>query len=410
LLIQELGEPYLKFLDRVSAAGGDLQAAQRASMGFDHYRVTARLLAQWGLPRTLSDAVDWHPGPEEPSSSAEPMPVLAQVLHLAELLTQLLVDERTEVLGQLLATGQTCHELSQGQLERLVNVLSERVEHLAEVLCLQLPENVDYPDLLIRAQKQLAEVASDAAELLLRRQFETPAGSVGINLLAECQALSAAAAELTQRSADAAPPQPASLSSSESPLPEAVGPPAGMGVRSPLAIATATCPAPARRTSPLDIDPGLLGQLSATVTACRQSRCALSLLIAELDNAEELTLRYGIERLASLRRFLEVLCRRLDHRYAICLPQGEAGFVVILPRCDRRLAVELGSQLVERIRQLGLGRSQSGRPAVSVSVGVATVALPPKNFPAQELLVAADRCLYSARASGGGVVKSIENF
>jgi len=39
---------------------------------------------------------------------------------------------------------------------------------------------------------------------------------------------------------------------------------------------------------------------------------------------------------------------------------------------------------------------------------LATAALPPKNFPAEDLLKAADRCLYGSRVSGGNVLKSIE--
>ncbi len=60
------------------------------------------------------------------------------------------------------------------------------------------------------------------------------------------------------------------------------------------------------------------------------------------------------------------------------------------------------------MRRLRSARRGGLRQPVTLSVGVATVALPPKNFPAEDLLAAADRCLYGSRASGGGVVKSIE--
>ena len=45
---------------------------------------------------------------------------------------------------------------------------------------------------------------------------------------------------------------------------------------------------------------------------------------------------------------------------------------------------------------------------VSLSAGVATLALPPKNYPPQQLIDAAQRCLGGAQLSGGGNVKSIE--
>ena len=58
LLIQELGEPYIKFLDAVLTSGRDLRAMEVESMGFDHTMLTARLLAHWGLPEALVEAVN----------------------------------------------------------------------------------------------------------------------------------------------------------------------------------------------------------------------------------------------------------------------------------------------------------------------------------------------------------------
>jgi hypothetical protein len=46
--------------------------------------------------------------------------------------------------------------------------------------------------------------------------------------------------------------------------------------------------------------------------------------------------------------------------------------------------------------------------SASISVGAATVALPPRNFPAEDLLRRAQGCLDGARSSGGNVLKSIE--
>jgi hypothetical protein len=40
-------------------------------------------------------------------------------------------------------------------------------------------------------------------------------------------------------------------------------------------------------------------------------------------------------------------------------------------------------------------------------VGVATLSLPPKNFPADDLIAAAHRCLGAAKTSGGNSLKSI---
>ena len=92
----------------------------------------------------------------------------------------------------------------------------------------------------------------------------------------------------------------------------------------------------------------------------------------------------------------------------MCTASGEAGFALILPKCERRLAVEMGDQLMQAMRRVRPGRRGGVQQPIILGVGVATLRLPPKNFPAQELLTAAQRCLYGSRACGGGVVKSIE--
>ncbi|MDP6469153.1 MAG: HDOD domain-containing protein, partial [Pirellulaceae bacterium] len=47
-LIQDLGRPYVAFLDRVWSGGGDLAALESSTLGFDHVILSARLLEAWG--------------------------------------------------------------------------------------------------------------------------------------------------------------------------------------------------------------------------------------------------------------------------------------------------------------------------------------------------------------------------
>jgi GGDEF domain-containing protein len=159
-----------------------------------------------------------------------------------------------------------------------------------------------------------------------------------------------------------------------------------------------------------EADPALPVQLTASVAACRQARCPLSLLLIELGPTERLLMTFGFEGFQELRRMAEDACWALDHSHAVCLPYGEAGFALVLPDCDRQLAVRLGNELIRRVRQAVSGRGPSPMPTPGLSVGAATVSLPPKNFPARDLLSSADRCLYGSRSSGGGVVKSIEIY
>lgn len=396
LLIQELEEPYVKFLDKAHAAGRDLAALETDSMGFDHTRLSARLLAHWGLPEILVEAVVWDTSRCQSNGRRSSRQALPQILHLAELVARLLADGRSEVLGEVLEVGRQYRDFSEARLETLVGNLEEKIEQLADVLSLELPQGLDYLDVLAQAHAQLAEVAGEVAGEILHGQQGEALKSEEESLLGELRDLAAAVARVASRPAESA-------GAEASPPPEA----------RPAAHVPGRAAAehrPAADPTTVEADPGVLGRLAVGVAACRQSRCPLSLLLVQLDRLDELVLGRGVEGLGSLWQLLESLCRGLDHPCAMCLPHGEAGFALIFPNCERRLAVELGSQLIEQFHHSGAVGGADGQRAVSISVGAATVTLPPKNFLPEDLFAAADRCLYGSRASGASVVKSIEIY
>ncbi|MHC4176487.1 MAG: HDOD domain-containing protein [Planctomycetota bacterium] len=392
LLIQELQEPYVKFLDKAHATGRDLAELEIDSMGFDHTQLSARLLAHWGLPEMLVEAVVWDASHHESDGRRSSPRALPQILHLAELVARLLADERSDVLGELLEVGRHYRDLSEDQLESLVGNLEEKIEQLADVLSLQLPQGLDYRDVLAQAHSQLSEVAGEAAREILRNRQGEALKSEEESILAELKDLAAAVARVSARPADPG-------GAERSPSPEAA-----QAVDAPGR--TATEHRRAAESTAVEVDPGLLGRLGVVVAACRQSRCPLSLVLVQLDRLDELVVNPGVRGFGELRQALEDLCRRVDHPCAICLAYGDAGFALILPHCERPLAVQLASQLIEQLRRSGL-LGADDRRATSISVGAATVALPPKNFPPEDLLAAADRCLYGSQASGGSVVKRL---
>jgi PleD family two-component response regulator len=103
-------------------------------------------------------------------------------------------------------------------------------------------------------------------------------------------------------------------------------------------------------------------------------------------------------------------CRSLDHPGAAVVQSREVQFAIILPACDRRQAVDLSNELIARLRRVSANAAPADAAVVTISTGVASVALPPKNFPAADLIRAAERCLNGARLSGGNAVKSIEIY
>ncbi len=146
------------------------------------------------------------------------------------------------------------------------------------------------------------------------------------------------------------------------------------------------------------------------MAACRQVRCSLSLLLVEITQVEDLLVALGTDGYDELCQHLGRACYDIDHPSPICLPFRDSGFAIILQDCERQMAVRLGQQLIDRVRRFASPQQTGNRPAPALCVGAATVSLPPKNFPAADLFAGAERCLYGSRASGGGVVKSIEIY
>jgi GGDEF domain-containing protein len=157
-------------------------------------------------------------------------------------------------------------------------------------------------------------------------------------------------------------------------------------------------------------DPGLSGRVRQAVADCRMRRCELSLLLVEIDRFEEWLAARGPQGAELLVRLLHAACQSVDQADKTVLQTGEAHFSLLLPECDRRVAVQFGRELVHRMRDLSRACGTSSTPKITLSVGAATVAIPPKNFPPDDLIESAERCLYGAQSCGGNSVKSIEIY
>jgi HD-like signal output (HDOD) protein/GGDEF domain-containing protein len=415
LLIQELGEPYVRFLKKVFAGGQDLAALEIEALGFDHTMLSARLLNHWGLPPTLVEAVAWKYNDRQAAGTPGNEQILPQILHLAELVARLLADQQPGVLGELLSAGRKCRDLSAEQLKALVDHLEEKVRQLADVFKLHLPEGLDYRDILVQAHAQLAAVAAETVESVLRgRQTGLPCLAEE-SLLGELQGISDAVAKAAGRrkgvgSIESASSQATPAAQHDSGSAAVSAALCGQDARAPrFGIGSHRAHGPAA-VAPAVADHGLLDRLAVAVAACRQSRRPLSLLLVKLDRAEELAEVHCQQGFDALRQLVESACRNADHPLTICFPHGNAGFALILPHCERRQAVELGNQLIGQFGRLSRRGQGSRSEGVSLSVGAAAVTLPPKNFPPEDLLSGASRCLYGSHASGGGVVKSIEIY
>jgi len=409
-LIQSLGAPYVQLVEGAAASGGDLLALEVQSLGFDHTQLSSRLLEGWGLPKTLVAATQSVQSAHEIDSIPAPARCMPQILHLAELLARVLADHRRSALLELLFLAKHYRSLSRPEIDNLVEVLQDKVDQLADVLSLRLPEGRDDRDVLLEAYEQMSDVAMESAsDLFHRGRLEPPPLDADQTLLAEVRALAGAASLAVRRaqgesqslglktqSAPAGTDEPAPPQQSTLAVPGTELPPDCQEARSASA-ATST----ASSTPPLD------ARLAMFVATCRQERWSLSLLMVGIDRLEGVKRTGGPGVVRKILRLVELACGTLDHALLDCFQAGEGQVAVVLPACDRAQAVQYGNTLVRTLPQLFAATSDGG-PAISLSVGAATVVVPPKNFPPGELLERASRCLYGARSGGGGGVKSIE--
>ena len=105
------------------------------------------------------------------TSQGENWPALTQILHLSEIFARLFADGQTSALAELLETGHRyCRHLDQ-QMEPLVLEIERKVRDLADIFSLALPDGLEYRDVLAEAHRQMAQVATQAAEDLLRNRI-----------------------------------------------------------------------------------------------------------------------------------------------------------------------------------------------------------------------------------------------
>ena len=402
VLAQQIGDPYVRFLDSVNTEGADLYELERRAIGFDHTQLSACLLSAWNLPTVLTHAVRVAASLEMIDELPIPERTLPRVLHVAELLAATISEGRSAALAELMQLGEQWKELARVDWDWLVTEIEQRVEQVADVFNLQLPGSLEYREMLSRAHAQLADVAFDAAGELLRKQSSTStADPVYERLTAESQTLNDAMSHWDR--------QPATLLSGERVQLSAertyAGPSAADsstphgGAHNQISGATATL---------VEDDAALLARLRVAVSACRQIRSPLSLLLVEVDRLDTIAFRVGERAATAVLLRLESICRRIEQPGLMCQRVRDSRFGVILPKCDRRQAVEIGNQLRVRIRGSDAAARELGGEPLSISIGISAVNLPPRNFAAEDMIESADRCLRGVSSSGGDGLKSIE--
>lgn len=380
-LIQDLGETYTQFLDHVYENGGDLSEQELVVLGFDHAVLAARMLEHWGLPSTLVNAVA---RPRQvPQLLALPRheQALAGVLHLADLAAEFLVTARPARLQTLLAAAKQLKNLSTEEVQRAIDELEKEAQQLADLFQVAPPESGAFGRMFAQAQASLSELA-EAILMAGHRDIEDSLLRQTTGLQQELgRAISAAI-----RRPEAAP---GSMRRGDAPR-------------------TTQRPPLVRPLARAGGETALSTRAAATVERSRSQRCPLSLVLATVDNFSDVLIDLGPEQGEELIRWLARQCRALVDDSENVIAVGEARYAILFEDCDRLAAAALAWQLLDAVRRYVRESASAASRPIKISLGVATVALPPRNFSERQLIESARRCLQAAQTSGGDTVKSIE--
>ena len=383
VLIQDLGPSYVTFLDQIWSVGGDLAALETSTLGFDHGLLSARLLEEWGLPESLIHSVSQPFDVERLVQLPDDEQALPQILHLAEIVAVFLSQDRSELLSGLLRVGKRYHDLTIGQVDELIDSLENNVQPLAEILSVSLAR-VDYRTILTQAHAQLASAADEATEAMWLTSNDPALQDASLALTGAVQRLTAA------------PDQPSA------PNPRLVPRAAEAAPKSPRR--TTDWIAAEKPTN----DPEILGHVTGAIANCRKSRCAISLALIELDDYESLFLTCRLDGVFKIVDQLRWELLSLLGGEGRLLQADDARFAVILEDCDRQQGVTLIRNLVQGVRGRSAKDAANHGSIRSISAGLATLSMPPKNFSTHELIDSSQRCLDGAKSSGGDSVKSID--
>jgi diguanylate cyclase (GGDEF)-like protein/putative nucleotidyltransferase with HDIG domain len=154
----------------------------------------------------------------------------------------------------------------------------------------------------------------------------------------------------------------------------------------------------ASRTDPLTQLPnrvGLQQALERELERARLDRRTLSLLLIDVDQFKAINERYGMGGGDGVLQELAAVFSRSSRLIDTAARSGGEEFAVLLPETDQHGAFLLAEKLLSRVRKSPLTPAQI---TVTASAGVAT--FPAHAKEAAELMAAADRALYAAKALG----------
>jgi diguanylate cyclase (GGDEF)-like protein len=149
---------------------------------------------------------------------------------------------------------------------------------------------------------------------------------------------------------------------------------------------------------------GLQGRLEFEWLKAEQTGGSISMIMTDIDHFKLFNDTYGhLEGDVCLRRVGEALADVASQVSGFAARYGGEEFCLLLPKTDAIAAMEVGERVREAVEKLAIPHSMSAFQCVTVSAGMASVALG-EAASIQELIEAADTALYVAKRRGRNTV------
>jgi HD-like signal output (HDOD) protein len=390
VLMHELGPPYVRFLAGAVEERQHLAALEQDTLGFDHTQLSAALLARWQLPQRLVEAIATPKRQSRLARMSPPDGDLPQILHLADLLVQLVGQQRLRVLSELLEAGKVYRGLTKQKLTAIVEGLQPQVDQLAEVLSLELSDERDYVQMLLSAHQRMASLSEDFAGSMPADSADDRAHA---QLLANTQELTRAMRAFLSGGNAACEPAARQWGTGHAAHLQADGNARSRNSESGKEVTMAA----------------LYRALLAAANSCRERRRELSLMLVEPNLVDAPGDGDAQVARQQIRMALLEACSACDPSDIGLLSLGKERIAAILSNCDRSAAVAMAQDTIAILaRSSTVAAGSICDVTTTISVGVATAGVVPRNFDPMRIVECAQRCLSAAHVCGISNVKSIE--
>jgi HD-like signal output (HDOD) protein/GGDEF domain-containing protein len=402
LLIQEYGTAYTQFLNTALSSANELSGWEEQALGLDHAELGAVLLQDWNLPERVVRWVRAGTVVSRICTLTRADQSVANTLLLADRLAWSLAENRQDLWTEIFELSKAVG-LRNDQLQTLAGIAETQVTQLGEALSLALEPSESYEYLTQQALLQCSELLTQQVASNLRaKQLVDPQHSQLTTATAELRR----AVEQREQITDDIAKQKVERVEAWPTVNLAAETKEVFRAQPETLVKETLSRFPVLKPAVPHVEPALRDSCATLCLQCRQARIPLSLVMVVVDPV--LQDQSPATQPSSANQLTNELWNqvRASHWPGLMpLRVGQQTIAVLLPDCERRAALQMTQ---EWQRNWSKFNSSYGSLPTTLSIGVATVSLPTRNFPSENLIVAAQRCLDAAQLSGGNACKSIE--